>query len=379
MSDLIVAVGKVLFKVVEWLLDQLLGDTYTHFKTRISKWLQRKIKGKSKRYQTIQQDDGVLWIAGRKTNFVVSGGSGEFAYDRNYIQTRYDDEYFELPQELKELRDKIEAREQMKKEQGQKHMYNTYQVALTNAFQTNTDIIEKPYPVLHFKRSDYYNFQATVASLDNYQLSSGETIREKYIDQAIQDLHVPSDVLSQGIGIVLTVVTADEKIVLTRRRADTGIRPNELDVSVVEAIDPYQDAVENSNGEQNSRKTIDLYKVAIRGLKQELGIVASPDQIHLLGFGVDLEYYQWNIIGTVKTELTSSQIIELKSSGIHGINELSKIEFIHHDHIKVAEVLRDQPLWSTAQIALYWTMVYDMGNPNKVFADRTFKSVFGRT
>jgi hypothetical protein len=64
MSDLIVAVGKVLFKVVEWLLDQLLGDTYTHFKTRISKWLQRKIKGKSKRYQTIQQDDGVLWIAG---------------------------------------------------------------------------------------------------------------------------------------------------------------------------------------------------------------------------------------------------------------------------------------------------------------------------
>lgn len=199
MSDLIVAVGKVLFKVVEWLLDQLLGDTYTHFKTRISKWLQRKIKGKSKRYQTIQQDDGVLWIAGRKTNFVVSGGSGEFAYDRNYIQTRYDDEYFELPQELKELRDKIEAREQMKKEQGLKHMYNTYQVALTNAFQTNTDIIEKPYPVLHFKRSDYYNFQATVASLDNYQLSSGETIREKYIDQAIQDLHVPSDVLSQGI------------------------------------------------------------------------------------------------------------------------------------------------------------------------------------
>ncbi|SLL20040.1 Uncharacterised protein [Mycobacteroides abscessus subsp. abscessus] len=143
-----------------------------------------------------------------------------------------------------------------------------------------------------------------------------------------------------------------------------------MGVSVVEAIDPYQDAVENSdgdNGEHHSSNTINLYKAAIRGLKQELGIVASLDQIHRLGFGVDLEYYQWNIIGTVQTNLTSSQIIELKSSGIHGINELSKLGFIHHDHIKVGEILRDQALWSTAQIALYWTMVYHLGNPNKVF------------
>lgn len=199
-----------------------------------------------------------------------------------------------------------------------------------------------------------------MASLDNHQLSNGETIRVKYLDQVIQDLHVSSDVLSQGVGIVLTVVTADEKIVLTRRRADTGIRPNELDVSVVEAIDPYQDAVENSNGEQHSRKTIDLYKVAIRGLKQELGMVASRDQIHLLGFGVDLEYYQWNIIGTVNTNLTSSQIIELKSSGIHGINELSKIEFINLDHIKVVEsfVINPYGVQSKLRCIGRWYMIW---------------------
>ena len=86
-----------------------------------------------------------------------------------------------------------------------------------------------------------------------------------------------------------------------------------MGVSVVEVIAPYQDAVENSNGdneEHHSSNTINLYKAAIRGLKQELGIVASPDQIHHLGFEVDLEYYQWNIIGTVQTEFTSSQIIE---------------------------------------------------------------------
>ncbi|MER2060908.1 MAG: hypothetical protein ABTA16_18995, partial [Niallia sp.] len=118
-------VDKVLLKILEWILNQLLEDTYTHFKTRINKWLKRKIRGKSKSYQIIQPDDGELWIAGRKTNFFVSCGSGEFAYDRNYIQTRYDDKYFELPKELKALREEIEAREQKKKEQGLKHMFNT--------------------------------------------------------------------------------------------------------------------------------------------------------------------------------------------------------------------------------------------------------------
>lgn len=47
MSDLILAVGKVLLKVMEWLLNQLLGDTYTPFKTRMNKWLKRRKKSKA--------------------------------------------------------------------------------------------------------------------------------------------------------------------------------------------------------------------------------------------------------------------------------------------------------------------------------------------
>jgi hypothetical protein len=365
-----------LIKGADWLLNQILGDTYNALKKRISMWVIRKIKVRTKRFQTIHEDDGVFSIGGRKTNFVICGGSGEFVYDKEMVDIRYDDSFLELPKELKIHRNDIEKRELQKKEQGLKHMYNTYQVALTNAFQTNSNIIEKPYPVFHFKKSDYYSFQATVGSLDSYLFPNGETIREKYINKAIDNLHIPSPVLSQGVGIVLTVVTSDEKIVLTRRKQDTGIRPNELDVSVVEAIDPYQDATDNSNGVENRHKSIDLYKAASRGLKQELGLGVKPDQIHLLGFGVDLDYYQWNIIGIVETDLTSDQILEKKSSGIHGINELSRLEFIQHDKIKVAELLRDHELWSTAQIALYWTMVYDLGNPSKTFTDRTFKAVF---
>ena len=239
---------KYVAKAADWLLNQFLGDAYKQFKDRISMSIKRKIKVKTKNFQTNHRDDGVVSIGGRKTSFVICGGSGEFAYDKDAVQVRYDDSLLELPEELKLLRNDIEYRELQKKEQGLKHMYNTYQVALTNAFQTNTDFNEKPYPVLHFKKSDYYNFQATVGSLDTHILSNGETIREKYINKAIQDLYLPSPVLSQGIGIVLTVVTADEKIVLTKRRQDTGIRPNELDVSVVEAIDPYQDAADGSNG-----------------------------------------------------------------------------------------------------------------------------------
>ena len=231
--------------------------------------IQRKFKVRTKSFKTNHIDDGVASIGGRKTSFVICGGSGEFAYDKDAVQVRYDDSYLELPQELKLLRNEIEKRELQKKELGLKHMYNTYQVAFTNAFQTNTDIMETPYPVFHFRKSDYYNFQATVGSLDTHILSSGEAIREKYINNNIQDLLTPSLVLSQGIGIVLTA-TADEKIVLTRRRQDTGIRANELDVNVVEAIDPFQDATDILMVLENN-KTIDLYKAASRGLKQEIG------------------------------------------------------------------------------------------------------------
>ena len=381
---------KYLLKAIDWLIGQIFGDAYNHFKNKVfggplnhlkNKVLapiQGKIKVKSKSFQVIHQDEGVATIGGRKTSFVICGGSGEFFYDRDAVQVRYDDSLVQLPEELKRLRDDIESRELQKKEQGLKHMYNTHQVALTNAFQTNSDFVEKPYPVFHFKRSDYYNFQATVGSLDTQILSNGKTIREEYIDNEIQDLHLPSSILSQGVGMVLTVVTADERIILTRRRHDTGIRPNELDVSVVEAIDPYQDALDDSYGVENKYKTIDLYKAAFRGLKEELGIIVKPDQIHLLGFGVDLDYYQWNIIGTVETELTSEQVLEKKSSGIHGLNELSKIEFIQHHPVKVAELLRDQPLWSTAQIALYWTIIYNLGNPAKTSTEKVFHSVYAK-
>ena len=44
--------------------------------------------------------------------------------------------------------------------------------------------------------------------------------------------------------------------------------------------------------------------------------------------------------------------------------------------VKVAELLSDQPLWSTAQIALYWTMVYNLGNPAKTSTDKSLSMLY---
>ena len=73
-----------------------------HFKNRLSMWVMRKIKVKTKSFQTIHKDDGVVFDRGpQKTSFVICGGSGEFFYDRDAVQVRYDDSLFELPEELK--------------------------------------------------------------------------------------------------------------------------------------------------------------------------------------------------------------------------------------------------------------------------------------
>ncbi|TFD97075.1 hypothetical protein [Jeotgalibacillus sp. R-1-5s-1] len=347
---------KYFFKAVNWLLTQFFGDAYQGVKKRFAKNVQRKIKEISNQNQPVIDDRGTLFLGKTETNFVIGGGTGQVAYEPESVRTFYDDSFVELPDELNQIRTRIEQTEIAKQDEGLKHLYNTHQVTLVNAVHSNVDFIERGFPILHFKKSDYYSYQATVASLDQPIASDGTTIRQKYID-TIKDYQEPSPFLSQGVGIVLTVVTSDEKIVISHRK-DTGIRPHEMDVSVVEAIDPDKDYTYDPNNRQ--KKSIDLYSAAKRGLYEELGLDVQKDEITLLGYGLDLEYYQWNVIGTAHINLTYDEVLRQKSSGIHGMNELKKIEAVDLDPKKVAQLLKNNKLWSTAQVALYWTTIYNM-------------------
>jgi hypothetical protein len=303
-------------------------------------------------------------LNGGKTSFIICDGTGEQAYDRKAIITKYSDELQELPDDLHKLRADIETRENEKKAQKLKHMYNTYQVALKGYSINKTDIVEDMYVIFDFVKSDYYNFQATIGSMDKLIPGSEQTVRGKYINE-IPNLAIPDVRFAHGVGVILTVITSDNKLILTRRRSDISIRPNEIDVSVVEAIDPT-----------DWDKSIDLYKAAKRGAEQELGIRVSEDDVKFLGFGVDLDYYQWNIIGTVQLDKTEEEFIQHISNGIHGTNELDEFLITDASPESIAKILSEEKMWATGIIALYWTAVYQLKSKERF--DKILKSTFAR-
>ena len=85
-----------------------------------------------------------------------------------------------------------------------------------------------------------------------------------------------------------TVITSDNKVVLTKRKMTTGVWSGEWDVSVVEAIDPISDRSSTQSGP-------DVIQSIVRGVDQEVGINVEPEDVHILGLALDTKYYQWNI------------------------------------------------------------------------------------
>lgn len=210
-----------------------------------------------------------------------------------------------------------------------------------------------------FYITDYFTFLATNMQLDK-KLQSGETIREKYIPS--NELETVQPFLANGFGVVLVVITSDENVILTKRTGMSGARANEI--SVVEGVHPSLDRHSVNDGP-------DLFNTVVRGANEELGIIINKDIITFLGYGIDLDYYQWNIIGFAHVPQTAQEIKHLRSRGAAGKWENSLLVFENFLPKNIAKVINEKEMWSTAKVALYWTAVRELGKRN---IDRAIKN-----
>jgi hypothetical protein len=205
-------------------------------------------------------------------------------------------------------------------------------------------------------------------SLDKELLKSGMpmTLRKTYLDR--QEIIRPIPFLAIGFGIALAIVTRDRKLIISRRSELCGARPNELDVSIVEGVHPALDTSESNN-------VPDLYSTATRGSLEELGIHLKSDEISFLGFGVDLKYYQWNLIGIGRCSFKARDILQSISRGACGKWEARSIEFIDFEPDATLSYLKGAETWSTAVVATYWALVNEYGKERtRCAADGIFTS-----
>jgi hypothetical protein len=292
-------------------------------------------------------------LGGRRYPFLVIDGDGETAYRPGAITTIVDESVVDLPPDIDAIKNEISQREEAKKLRGLPALWNGPLFALDRyaLSRAESEALEL---TLALRRSDYFSFQATVMSLDRKLTSSpaGPTIREKYLGGP--DLIEPVPFLAQGFGVAVVVVSHDQKLLIGRRSANAGARPGQLDITFAEGVHPELDRAANHPGP-------DLFRTAVRGAQEEVGIEIPAERLAFLGFGLDIEYYQWILIGMARIDETARAALDKRERGTGGKWEARRFELVNFEPETVFRFLAAERSWAIGWVSVYWALVQEYG------------------
>jgi len=290
-----------------------------------------------------------------ETSWRVLDGDGGSEYLPETIECFYDPNIENLPVELSDRNMQIQMQEEEKKREGLKFDWNGKRYSLQRFIISRTKLEENLKLSLFFKPSDYYSFLATNMSLDEEILYKGKmvSLRDRYI--ADTDWTKPIKYFSNSFGINLMIITSDNYLIITQRSEHVASRSQQFNASVNEGLSRYFDRTDRGDGP-------DVYRCAIRGAYEELGLGLKPSDICFLSFGVDTQYSQWGLLGLAKTDQQLEHIMYTHSRGVKDKWENSKIHavpFSPNDVVKF--VLSQKDPWAPGALAcIYHTLVHEL-------------------
>lgn len=306
--------------------------------------------------------DGPVALASRRTRFYLVEGDGETVLESQYLTVVHRPERVALPAEVEYLRTAAEESLSAGRTDPDTPVASwngTTLAALRHYQSTRAGDAEHVSLQLHVSSNDYATFMATVLGLDEpipamakYRTDSdvGTTsLRDLYFpdsghDAVLAAVRRPIPFLANGIGVGLLAFTNDDKAVLIRRRKASRARPGQRDVSVIEGLHTVHDSPRNG--------AIDPYLTAVRGCREELGVEVDTHDVLILGFGVDMIYYQWGLLGSVELRLPSYRLLEQASRNARDRWE-GRIETISADPMLILEQLAIDGTWDTALVTAY--------------------------
>lgn len=219
--------------------------------------------------------------------------------------------------------------------------WNAEMLALRRLEVARVGSHELPALKLHYAKTDYAAFQVISSEWEKRfagGLEGGEILGQELLDV------LPG--LSHSFGINLTIETADDQLLLTRRSAKTSGGRNLRHISVNEGM---------ALMDMDPRTGIpDPYRTALRGIAEELGVDLGdePDirnRITFHGLVCDVTRYEWALLGHVnltQTAWTNSSFIQARRLGLGPDDwESNRLEFIPMTKAAVEEALRDDAEW----------------------------------
>jgi hypothetical protein len=111
---------------------------------------------------------------------------------------------------------------------------------------------------------------------------------------------------------------------------------------------------------------------AVRGCREELGIEVKEEDVQLLGFAVDMMYYQWNFLGIVELRNTAREVVDAQK--LHAKDRWeAKLEPVAVDPETVFTRIRSDGMWDIGLVATYLALCSKCGaTPVQRAAERVF-------
>jgi len=146
-----------------------------------------------------------------------------------------------------------------------------------------------------FKSTNYKHFMGTNVLYNRWATE----LKNKYFDDRIfrNDgyKYLNTSCLSNDLGTATTIITRDDKVILSKRSNDVKILPNDIHTSIAEGMSPDEDK-------------LNVFHTIIRGAREELGIEINETEIEILGLGLYFDYAQPFVLGLVKSEMTFDEL-----------------------------------------------------------------------
>jgi hypothetical protein len=279
------------------------------------------------------------------TSWIVLDGDGACEYTPQTIECYYDPNEYDLPPDILEQKKRIE-------QAGLPYRWNSPRYSLERFVIGRTEMEENLRLELYFRPSDYYTFLATNMSLDEKLFDEdGATLRERYLREI--DWRRPVKFFSNSFGVCLAVITPDGYLLVVQRSGLVGSHPNQFSISVNEGLSRNLDRSDQSDAP-------DIYRCAIRGAMEELGIGLRNSDICFLSFGVNTQNCQWGLLGMARTDQELEQILQMRRAGVKDKWESSELHYVPFEVDAVVRfVLSNRPWGPAALTCIYHTLVHE--------------------
>ena len=286
-----------------------------------------------------------------KTAELILDGDGTGVYLAHHIRSHHIPVALELPEEFQVRKERIAREQEERKAQGDSYQWNGERYNLVK-FNIGRDPQSEDMNLgLWFRPSDYYTFLATST------IAQDQKMREKYLADVEWDEAVP--LFAHSFSVLLAVVTCDGQTIIVQRGKSLGCRPSVFDVSLAEGLSRPVDRSTTSQAP-------DVYRCALRGLAEELGLHAPADfsasDILFLSFAVDTEFCMWGLFGMVKLKRSVEEVLENLRRSVRDRFEHRRVFSVPFTPEEVCSfVFSHEPFSPGGLVCLYHALVHEFG------------------